>query len=239
MRVKKQPSFFHRELVRDWNTLKSLDGGKRKAEFIWDYYKIPILFGLTLILTAAIFAHMIWEGQKPCRLRVCAVLNSDESCLDWFRNFETELQEDGIPGTVDLNEDQPFDYSSSYYYLYEIEVMTTISSQRMDAAVCGADMYSYLLALNACLSLEETLPEELFATLFDAGMLDYNTANLTVDEEGNTDPGDGIPGYYAVNLSGTAFAEAYDQPGAPLYAVIISNTEHRSDAVALIRALVQ
>lgn len=243
MKKEKEPSIFRQELRRDWNTFKSLHGWKRLG-FLWDYYKLPASLFLILIIVVALFSHMIWEGQKPCRLRICAVLNTEADCSPWFRDFEDKLKKDGIPGDVDINQDQPFDYDNQYYYLHELEVMTTVSSQRMDVAICNADMYEYLLAINACLPLDTALPEELYLSLCEREMLDYNTANLQYDEYGQLDSSTGIDGCYAVSLKGTAFANQYNQPddGAeslPLYAVIVSNTEHLEDSIALIQSLVK
>lgn len=250
----KEPSIFRQEMKRDWNTFKNLKGFKKKLGFLWDYYKLPVTLLVTLLVFVCIFAHMLWEGQKPRRLQACVVLNTEDSCVYWFRQFEEELQQDDKPGSIELNEDQPFDYDNSYYYLHEIEVMTTVSSQRMDVAVCNEDMYSYLLAINACMPLDEALPADLYADLEGRGMIDHNTANLQMDENGEINEADGIDGNYAVNLEGTEFEERYNKPGeqidvqtgaveagtdAPLYAVIISNTEHLDDSVSFIRALTQ
>ena len=183
----KEPSVFLQEVRRDLDTFKRLSG-KKKIGFIWDYYKWYILALVFAIVTICTFAHMIWEGQKPCRLRVCVVLNTEDNCRLWFDQFIEELTSDGKPGAVDVNLDQPFDYDNQYYYVQEIEVMTTVSSLRMDVAVCGPDMYSYLLALNACMPLERGISKELFSTLEKEGRLVYDTANLTVDENGHVNP---------------------------------------------------
>ncbi|MCI9151228.1 MAG: hypothetical protein HFI42_12175 [Lachnospiraceae bacterium] len=238
MKKNKHKSRWRRELKQDLATLKNLSLRDRFV-FIWDYYKWPMITLCFLIFVVCLFAHMLWEGQKPCRLRVCVVLNTEQSCSLWFRSFTEELTADGKPGAVDVNQDQPFDYDNSYYYVHEIEVMTTISSGRMDFAICGSDMYSYLLALNACLPLDTALSEDLAEALLKEGRLVYSTANLTVDEDGNSNPADGIDGYYAVDLAETPFSAAYNQTEEeePLYAVIISNTEHLADCEALLRAL--
>lgn len=231
-------------LRRDLDTLKTLDT-RQKLQFLWDYYKWYVISAVCIFFIVGTFAHILWEGRKPCRLRVCVVLNTEDDCTGWFRKFTKELKADGKPGDVDVNQDQPFDYDNRYSYLHEIEVMTTISSQRMDVAVCGADMYRYLLALNACLPLDTALSDDLISYLSAQGMLRYDTANLTEDEEGNIDLTDGIDGYFAVDLAGTEFYETYNQIEEsgepleePLYAVIISNTEHLEDCETLIRALV-
>ncbi len=240
MKNKTSPAFLQ-ELRRDLATLRSLTGIK-KLEFIWDYYRWRIAGCALIFLTVCIFAHMLWEGQKPCRLRVCAVLNSEESCRPWFDAFTEMLTADGKQGSVDVNLDQPFDYDNRYYYLHEIEVMTTISSGRMDLAVCNADMYSYLLALNACLPLDAALSPDLVSLLRERGILVRDTANLTLDENGNVSPEDGIDGYFAVDLTGSSFADTYDRTKngrEPLYAVIISNTEHLADCETLLAALAE
>ena len=109
----------------------------------------------------------------------------------------------------------------------------------MDVAVCNADMYQYLLAINACLPLDTALPADLYESLSEKDMLDYNTANLQEDENGQVDISTGIDGYYAVNLNDTDFSDRYNQTDEQesLYAVIISNTKNEKDCIALIRAL--
>lgn len=241
MRKNKEASTFRRELLHDLATFKSLQGRSR-LQYIWDYYRWKIVGVIFAVFTVCLFSHMLIEGQKPCRLRVCVVLNTEDNILPWFDSFAETLKADGKPGSVDLNQDQPFDYDNRYYYLHEIEVMTTISSGRMDVAVCNEDMYSYLLALNACMPLDTALSGSLAASLADSGKLVCDTAGLMIDENGNTSPEDGIDGYFAVDLSGTGFYETYNrtETGAePLYAVIISNTEHLADCEAFLTALLE
>lgn len=240
MNKNKKHSSFRKELLQDWDTIKKLKG-KKKIDFLWDYYKWPAIVCLSVIIIVIIFAQILWEGQKPCRLRVCVVLNTEEDCSFWFYNFTEKLQSDQKPGAVDVNLDQPFDYDNRYYYVQEMEVQATVSSRRMDVAICGEDMYHFLLSLNACLPLDQSLSEDFASFLSGEGKLIYDTANLTEDENGNVDPKDGIPGYYAIDLSDTEFSAQYNnsEPFEPLYAVIISNTEHLNDSETLLKALFQ
>lgn len=232
--------FLH-DVKRDWATFRSLPG-RKKLVHIWYYYKYYILAFAFLVFAVVTMGRIIWEGHQPKRLQVCVVLaNENVYCDEWFDKFIAELTADGKSGDVELNQDQPFDYDNTYYYVMELEVMTTVSSQRMDVAVCGEDMYSYLLALNACLPLDEALPEELLDRVRDR--LVYSTANLQIDQYGQVHPEDGIDGFFALDLEGTAFEETYNLPArgeeeaGPLYAVVISNTEHTEDAFALLDAL--
>ncbi len=240
MKKKKPSSILMMELKQDWNTFRKLSG-KRKVEFIWDYYKWKILAIFAAVFVLCLSAHILWEGQRPCRLRVCVVLNTEDDCSKWFRSFTENLISDGKPGAVDVNLDQPFDYDNMYYYVQEAEVMTTISSGRMDLAVCGSDMYEYLLALNACLPLDTGLSKELADTLSAQGRLVYGTANLTEDKYGQVNPKDGIYGCYAIDLEGTDFSLEYNQTEEkePLYAIVIRNTQHLTDCEALIQELIK
>ncbi len=244
MNKEKKESVFRKEVKRDIGTFRRLKG-KDRWRFVWDYYRYKIIVALFSLMVILTFAHLLWEGQKPCRLRVCVVLNNDLYCDDWFDPFIDSLKKDGKPGKVDVNQDQPFDYDNSYYYVQEIEVMTTVSSRRMDVAVCGPDMYSYLLAINACMPLDTVLPDKLTASLMKEGKLVKSTANLKQNEDGSTDESQGIEGYFSIDLTDTEFGRTYNEDQkldegeekAPLYAVIISNTDHLEDSITLAGAL--
>ena len=222
--------------------IKSLHGLK-KLEYIWDYYRYRIAAGIVILIIAVTAINMLVEGRRHYRLDICAVLNTEDDCSSWFKDFEKSLAADG-GGRIRVNYDQPFDYDNRYYYVQELEVMTTVSSYRMDAAVCNGDMYSYLLAINACARLNEVLDPETFNTLTASGAIKEDTAALQADKNGQVDPADGIPGFYGVNLTETAFGQAYNIPAdgsepEPLYAVIISNTDNMPDAVTLIKELIK
>ena len=236
----KHPSL-RQELCRDLRTLKTLDG-KQKLIFLWDYYRWRILACICTAIAAFTFISILWEGQKPCRLRICVALDTEEDCSPWFSSFTEKLQSDGKPGSVDVNLDQPFDYDSPYYQVHEMEVMAAISSGRMDAVVCGEDLYRYLLALNACYPLDQCLPEDLLETLSSSGKLKTDTAGLPAKQNGSPTVQEGSSGYYAVDLSGTRFFELYGKTSREdesFYGVIISNTEHLEDCQALFRALTE
>lgn len=220
-------------LRRDLTLLKTMSGKERIA-FVWTYYRWYILAVVLSVFVVCHFAFLLWYGQRPCRLRVNVVLNNqDISCASWFRAFEKELKADGLPGDLDMNEDNPFDYENRYFQVMEARVMTTISSGRMDAAICNEDMYSYLLALNACMPLDELVPE------YSDNMV-QSTAGLRINPDGSVDDTQAQEGCFALELGGTAFGKEYNTDlEAPLYAVIISNTEHLDDAVTLIRCLMK
>ena len=242
----KKPSVFQQEVKRDLHTFRRLRGRDR-WRFVWDYYRYKIIVALFSLFVIILFANMIWQGQKPCRLRVCVVLNTSDYCDSWFDKFTEKLKSDGKAGAVDVNQDQPFDYSNRYYYLHEIEVMTTVSSRRMDVAICGPDMYDYLLALNACMPLDQALAAEMISSVKKDGKLVRSTANIRQSKDGAPDTSGAVTGYYAIDLSDTSFAKEYNEDQeleegeekAPLYAVIISNTDHLDDSVKLMEELYQ
>ncbi len=249
-RKSEEESVFLKEVKRDIGTFRRLHG-KARVRFVWDYFRWKILAGITILICILLAVHMLILGQRPTRLRVCVVLNNDGYCSDWFDSFRKDLQKDGNRAAVEVNEDQPFDYDNAYSYMHELEVMTTISSQRMDAAVCGPDMYSYLLALGALAPLDNVLPAGLFAECDTRGMVKRDTAGLKILEDGSVDRSDAFDGCFALDISDTAFGRRYNPPktdlsgqgsethAEPLYYCIISNTEHTDDCAALARALVQ
>ena len=218
--------------------IRSLHGRKRLG-YIWDYYRYRIAAVIVTLIIAVTAVRLLAEGRRQYRLDICVVLNTEDDAGAWFDQFEKDLTSDGTEGRIRVNFDQPFDYDNRYYYVQELEVMTTVSSYRMDAAVCNADMYSYLLAINACARLDEVLDPSLYDSLLSSGSIREDLAGLQADENGQIHEEEGIPGYYGVELSGTQFAQDYNQPAdggtpEPLYAVIISNTDNMTDCTSFI-----
>lgn len=242
----KKKSIFRQEVERDIGTFFRLHG-KERASFVWDYFRYKIIAAIVIVIIVAIFANLLWQGQKPYRLRVCVVLNNDMYCDNWFSSFIKELSSDGSEGDVDVNQDQPFDYDNAYYNVQELEVMTTVSSQRMDVAICGPDMYSYLLALNACMPLDKVLSSDECQKLISDEMLVKSTANVKYNKDGSINDSDAVDGYFAVDITHTEFGQTYniqkdldqDEEAAPLYAIIISNTEHLDDSLFLLHSLIK
>lgn len=236
----KEDSIFIQEVKRDIATFKRLDG-KRRLNFIYTYYKWKILGFLAIVLSITLAANALIEGHRPYRMRICVVLNNDDYCTSWFKDFADELASDGDATPIEVNEDQPFDYDNTYYYVQELEVMTTISSMRMDAAVCGPDMYDYLLALNACMPLDSIASAEDFDNWKKQGIVMHNTAGLIITRDGKIDDTNAVEGNFALDISDTEFGRTYNkkqkldqgETPAPLYYVIISNTEKQADCLKL------
>jgi hypothetical protein len=240
MKKKKEKSIFQQEMERDFNTFKRLPP-KKKVQFVFDYYKWYILAGITIIFIIVNFAHMLWEGQKPYRLRTCVVLNTNKDCSVWFRDFEKELKSDGKPYDFGLNLDQPFNSDNMYHYVEEIKVQSTVSAGRMDVAVCGPDMYEYLLKMNTCTPIDQVFSDEEITSFKNLNMLVKSTAGLIEDDDGNVDDSKAVDGYFALDISNTKFGETYNNKkdtDDPLYAIIILNTEHLEDSLTQVRALV-
>lgn len=241
-----QESIFKQEVKRDLATLKRLHG-KKRIRFIWDYFRYKILAFIAIIIVITIAAKLLYQGQRPYRLRVCAVLNNELHCDEWFNPFFEELEKDGKKGACELNMDQPFDYNNKYYYVMELEVMTTISSGRMDVAICGPDMYEYLLSLNACMPLDQALSKDHYQALESKHMLMQATAGLKYKEDGTLDYTDAQEGIFAIDISDTDFGKKYNeeqeledgQEKKALYAIIISNTDHKEDALKLIEEIIK
>ena len=243
---KKEDSIFIQEIKRDIATFRRVHG-KRRLIYIYDYYRWKILAAIIVVVCLFTAANLLLHGQRPVCLRVCVVLNNEDYCTDWFSAFTKELKSDGNNAAVDVNQDQPFDYDSPYYNLHELEVMTTVSSQRMDAAVCGPDMYSYLLSLSALYDLSELASDELFAKWQEQGLPVTGTAGIHINKDGSEDRSNAVDGIYALDISGTAFGQKYNKqeealngspdldgsPDQPLYFCIISNTTHLDDALKL------
>lgn len=232
-------------IKRDIRTFKRLSW-KSRIRFLYDYYKWKILGTVTILICILTFASALWEGQKPKRMHICVALNNDEICSEWFDEFYRELSADGDTTPLDVNEDQTFDAQNTYYYIQELEVLTTVSSGRMDAAICGPDMYEYLLALRACMPLDTLAPAETFEQWKERGIVDKNISGIQISSGGKRSTAETTEGYYALDISNTEFGKKYNkkeqslldqEAAAPLYFVVISNTLRHDDCLSLAEAI--
>ena len=66
MKKKKEKSIFQQEMERDIGTFKRLHG-KKRLQFVMDYYKWYILAAIVIILIIASFAHMFY-GKIGCMI---------------------------------------------------------------------------------------------------------------------------------------------------------------------------
>ena len=85
-------------LRRDADTLRRIEGKREKAQFIWDYYKIPIL---ALVLVLCLAATAIYEGVSRRPVIMYAVLvNTDAGETERDSGvFDRLLSEGGIETT--------------------------------------------------------------------------------------------------------------------------------------------
>lgn len=231
---------FQAELKRDIRTFHRLSP-KEKAQFIFDYYRWKILAGIFVLAILISVSQIIWEGQKKYDLYVCTVTDRETDFSEWFDEFAAEESSATKKCKISLNQDQPFDYTSNNYQVYELEVLTKISANLMDVAICNKDMYSYLLAINACASLDTLLNDEYLEQLKNKRRLNYETANLQIQEDGSVDETQGIPGYYAIKVEKKDFSKHLpaSEDSDTLYVVFIKNSCHTDQGIRLLKKITE
>ena len=91
---------------KDLETLKKLPDRKSKIQFIWDYYKIPIIFIVT-ILSLALIIRISNIGRKDASMYV-VLLNNDSSLVECdAKVFDKVLENSSIDlkgKEVDVND---------------------------------------------------------------------------------------------------------------------------------------
>ena len=91
---------------KDLETLKKLPDRKSKIQFIWDYYKIPIIFIVT-ILSLALIIRISNIGRKDASMYV-VLLNNDSSLVECdAKVFDMVLENSSIDlkgKEVDVND---------------------------------------------------------------------------------------------------------------------------------------
>lgn len=203
--------------------LKQMDR-KDKLWYIWAYYKFHMAAAVFVLFVLYIIASTAYRSTFSTALHCICINSRTEAEMDF-----TPLEKDfaawlGLSNKELITTETSFisygDAATDYSYASMAKITALASAQDLDILLCDPETIDHYASLGAHLDLEADLPPELLALVSDR--LYYTTG------------ADGAAHAYAIDLSGTEFAEAIGLTQQPPLLGIISNSERIDNVLALL-----
>lgn len=215
-------------------TFKDIKGFRKKAQYIWEYYHI--LF-FALIICAALIggvAASVYKNLKYDTVFYCTIINNTQSQetqdaltadLSAYYGLDEKNQLLTIDNSfvIDYAENSP-QQENTYYSVEKLTAL--IASRSVDCFLADSEVTEAYATTAAFYDLNKLLPQDMLDALSDR-LVTYAA------QEDENEPA--VEGAYAVDISGTEFAEKYGIYLDSAYVGIVINSEHTDAAVSFLR----
>ncbi len=212
---------------KDRETIRSLHG-KKKLQFIWDYYKIPIIV-LGFAAVIAVLAVLVRSPKKDTAVYIVWVnaVSQDEN------TYFDELLHEADPAFSEKFTDLNTGYSlgiegneaSDAQTLQVLAALFGVGD--LDIYIADETYFDRYERKDAFTDLSELIPEEL---LTEAGeRIRYHV----------TEKGMRIPDAYVITDGSGAGKAGYLRPGEKAYLGILDNAQNKENAAKLLQEMIR
>lgn len=210
---------------------------KERLQYIWDYYKIPILSATIVVLIAVSILHSILSRRDAslylAPINIVSDAYSDGQLKDDFPGGKTVEIYSGLYLTAD-----PASEFHQYSYASRIKLLGAINDEKLDIVLMNQEAFDSFSANGYLLDLSEFLAKYPAEDL--SFIQPYLIDNTVILEDNHTDVllDDSIPyqakmrsAPFGLSLSPTAF---YQNAGFsdPLYLGVIANSPRLDVVIA-------
>lgn len=202
-------------LKTEFAKIRSLPRGKR-WEYIWEYYRLTfflVVFSLFFLGALGSFlvnglVHTLNPKQSVC---IAFAVSDFSNCEAWMETCQTAIGYDAAKEDLQVLVAQPHNDTSD---TFRINTSVWLVNGQPDIFVVDNASYQYLLELEALADFSQTWPEEL--------------QQLARDR---------MVSAYALEISGTPFAEAYGITDEPVYLCMYQHGHGFLRALDIVRYL--
>lgn len=231
----------HEELNRERQKLRRLHG-RARLQYIWDYYKLPILFLCVVIYIAGymVYSH-VTEKTTVLSVALVNVAPGEELTEELSNGFLDAVKRNPKKNEVRLypnlyltqNEDDP---NHEYTYASRMKILGAIDDEALDVVWMNEEAFDafsqsgYLYNLETLLSRsDEELYRKLSPYLTENSV--FSNSDTSGAATGNTAAADTYP--TGLSLSKCPYVEKTGLNGT-VYLGVIANSPHLDEAVSYI-----
>lgn len=207
---------------------------KKKAEYIWEYYKIPIIGLLAAVIFIVTFVRDYRINKRPYYLDAI-VINSDlaYSATNYLQDdyvkyagVDTDTYNIAFDTSILIDEDK-FDQMTM---ANSQKVMALFAAGELDVVMGPDSLMDRYGRMGSFMNLDPVISADLKKRLSDAGYEIYYATVYEDDDEGNSVPTDTYPAgvyldksAYLASLEEGAFKTANDAGKRPVFALAASS----------------
>ena len=195
-----------------------------KIWYIWEYYKFHIAILIAIVLVLCIIGTSIYNSTIETSFYCVFINNRTNGEVNYeilTKDFHDHM---GFGKKQEIHTESVFiSYDgvvSEFSYASMAKISALIATQELDVLVTDEENFDRYSGMSGYLDLEQVLPEDLLSSLKDR--LCYGT-----NQEGQK-------GAYAVDISGTKFAQEFGLTLEPAYCSFISNSRHTDTSIAFL-----
>lgn len=176
------------EIKEQTNKFKDMTP-KEKANYIWDYYKIPIIVVVVLLIGGAVLLSDVKKNMRPTYISV-AMINTNFSYDstntlqdDFVRCANINLEENNIYFGLDYN--FPDDFFDTTTMAYQQRLVSQYSANELDIVIGPVKPMVTAADCGGYADLTKILPKELIDDLTERGyeFFTYNGRQYTDEEK--------------------------------------------------------
>ncbi len=232
------------EISRETVKLKDMTF-KKKVEYIWEYYKIPIIGVIAAIVFICVFIRDYRVNKRPMYLDA-VIINSDIAYNESEPLKNDYIKYAGVDtDTYNLSIDTGFLISESSMDQMSVanmqKIMALFAAGSVDVLLGPDSIMDSYGAQSAYMDINSVLPDDLKKQLSDAGYELYYTTVYEEDENGELKPGETYPAGIYLDDSGYlnglgAFASQKADGKRPVFA-FASCAVNTDNAIKFLRML--
>ncbi len=207
---------------------------KKKAEYIWEYYKIPIIGVIAAIIFIVTFTRDYRINKRPYFLDAIVInsdiaYSADNYLLNDFIKYahvDTKTYNIAVDTSIYIDEEK-FDQMTM---ANSQKVMALFSAGELDVVMGPDSIMDQYGRMEAFMDIKEVLDDERIKELEDAGFEIYYTTVYEEDENGELKPESTYPAgvyldgsKYLGSLEGGVFNTVEQSGKRPVFAITASS----------------
>lgn len=209
---------------------------KGKAQYIWDYYRVPIIVVAGILFLSIFIIKDIISNNRETYLNACMIntnyiYDTETTLINDYINY-AGVDTDAMQLNIDYSMKIDLEGGDQMSLAYQQKIMALFAANELDLMIADNNLIDSYASADAFANIEEFLPDDLKAELEEKGF-SYYTAKT---EDGSTIPvGVCLENCKRFEMDGTAGTYAEDV--MPVYAVVY-NAPHPEHAIEYLRFLI-
>lgn len=214
---------------------KNMDS-KERVQYIWDYYKIPIIAGLLAFIFIFFLVRDIISNNRETHLYACLInsnyaYDTDTNLINEYVNY-ADIDTEAEQLTLDFSMRIDLDAADQMSMAYQQKVMALFAAKEIDVMIGDEPIINSYAEVEAFRDLSELLPTDLAEELKEKGYSYY-----TITDADGTDIPFGIYMEHCGRFLSDGSMGTYPTDVTPVFTIAV-DAPHPENAIEFLRFLI-